>query len=339
MIFSRNSENLSPKYPDIPIQMKMVPKSSVKSYVLDCEAVAWDKEKECILPFQVLQTRKRKDVANEDVQVSVCIFAFDLLYLDGVALTSHNLSERRALMFENFTPQPGVFQFAKSVDASNIEAIEVFLEESLKASCEGLMVKTLDVEATYEPSKRSRNWLKVKKDYLDGCGDTLDLVVIGGYHGKGKRTGGYGGYLLASYDEESEEYQSICKIGTGFKDDDLTLLTTLVNKHLIPSPPSNFSYSDTPNIKPDVWFDAHVVFEVKAADFSLSPVHKSAIGLVDPNRGISLRFPRFMRVRDDKGPTDATGSEQIRDMYNSQQCVVASSGTKDGANADDDFDF
>jgi DNA ligase-1 len=179
--------------------------------VLDCEAVAWDRKAGVILPFQVLQGRKRKDVAVEDLAVSVCIFAFDLLYLNGRALTQATFAERRELMHTHFKQQDGEFQFATSMDGKSIEDIQVFLEDSVKASCEGLMVKTLDVDATYQPSNRSRSWLKVKKDYLDGVGDTLDLVVIGGYHGRGKRTGGYGGYLLACYDDDKEEFQSICK--------------------------------------------------------------------------------------------------------------------------------
>ncbi|KAJ3322648.1 hypothetical protein HDV06_002862 [Boothiomyces sp. JEL0866] len=332
MVYSRNSENLSEKYPDIIERMPSCVNSGISSFVLDCEAVAWDVKQQCILPFQVLSTRKRKDVQTKDIQVQVCIFAFDLLYLNGEALVKESLKKRRELLNSSFKEFPGQFEFAKSMETSTVDDIQNFLDASIAGNCEGLMVKTLEVEASYEPSKRSRNWLKVKKDYINGMGDSLDLVVIGAFMGKGKRTGAYGAYLLACYDDDKEEYQSICKIATGFSDENLAENYKLLKQHVIDSPPAYYVISDSPNVRPDVWFSPSVVWEVKAADLSISPVHKAAIGIIDPSKGISLRFPRFIRVRDDKTPENATNANQVAEFYNAQNLNTATL-------QDDEFEY
>ncbi|KAI9572982.1 ATP-dependent DNA ligase [Boletus coccyginus] len=333
-VFSRNSEDMSKKYPDLVEQLPHCVKPETKSFVFDAEAVAIDKTTGKLMPFQELSKRKRKDVKVEDIQVRVCLFAFDLLYLNGESLLQMPLVERRELLQQHFQVIPGEFDFAKSSDGETTEEVQAFLEESVKDGCEGLMVKMLESdESHYEPSRRSVNWLKLKKDYLAGVGDSLDLVVVGGYYGKGKRTNVYGAFLLACFDADSEEYQTICKIGTGFSEEVLQTHWDTLRALEMAKPRGDIKIGGA---KPDIWFEPKVVWEVLAADLSLSPIYTAAQGLVE-ERGISLRFPRFIKVRDDKSADDATGPEQIAEMYGRQALAHRKGKNDKGGDGDDGF--
>lgn len=219
------------------------------------------------------------------------------------------------------------------------------MNEACINMCEGLMIKTLTNNATYEPSKRSLNWLKLKKDYINGMGvcDSVDLVVMAGYPGKGKRTNVYGAYLVGCYDNDNDEFQSVCKVGTGFKDEDLINLTEKMNNTAIVESnkkPYNYVTGDLLITNDIQWFKPISVWEIQAADLSLSSVHKGGIHKLkdesnsNGERGIGLRFPRFLRERPDKKPENATNVEQIVDMYYSQSSNQSTN--KDGNDIDED---
>lgn len=323
-IFSRNAETQTEKYPDlIALLPHVFDPSSVTSFIIDSEVVAVDPDSGALQAFQVLQHRGRKNIEMSDVKIPVCIFAFDILYLNGDVLLHLPLAARRDILHRTFKTQKGKMEFTSSVDSDDVEQIQKFLESSITDGCEGLMLKTLHDDAAYTPAKRSHAWLKLKKDYMDGVTDTLDLVPIGAYYGKGKRTGVFGGFLVACYDAENDEFQSICKLGTGFQDEMLVDLTKTLQPFVQSEKPRYYRTEDTP----DVWVKECSVWEVKAADLSLSPLHTAAYGLVDPNRGIALRFPRFLKVREDKKPTDATSAAQVANMYASQSLAIQKNTT------------
>ncbi|XP_063705104.1 DNA ligase 1-like [Culicoides brevitarsis] len=315
-IYSRNNENNTAKFPDVISRISGTLKSpDVESCILDCEIVGFDQKTRKILPFQSLSTRKRKDVDEKSIKIQVCVYMFDVLYLNGRPLIQEPFLVRRNLLYDYFTEVEGHWKFATKLDTSDMDEVQAFLDEAIEGNCEGLMIKTLKKDATYEIAKRSKNWLKLKKDYLNNVGDSLDLVVVGGYHGRGRRSGTFGAFLLACYDDKRDQFQTICKIGTGFSDENLANFSNFLEKHAIQNPSKHRIQFGS---QPDVWFEPIKVWEVRCADFSISPIYKAACGVLDATKGLSLRFPRFIRERDDKGPHDATTAKQVAEMYNNQ---------------------
>lgn len=304
--FSRNSEKTTEKYPDL----MGVYDVSLKDFIVDGEIVAYDRKEGKSLPFQTLTTRKRKRVKSDKVDVNVCVFVFDLIFFDGEACIDKPLEERRRILSKEFKEIKDRFHFAEFKDCSKAEEVEEFFSKSIGSNFEGIMLKTLGEDSKYLPSQRSNKWIKLKKDYLEDMSDSLDLVVMGAYYGKGKRTGFYGGFLLGVYNEDDDRFEALCKIGTGFDDSSLSRLHEQLNNHLC-SAPKNYSYKDS--VKPDVWVEAKYVWEVRAAGLSVSPVYSA--GADRNGKGISLRFPRFIKERLDKDVRSASTSCQIYQMY------------------------
>ena len=549
-IFSRNLEDNTSKYPDLVKQLPNAIHDDVDSFIIDCEAVAWDAQENKLLPFQVLIHRSRKNVDIKDVKIQVCLHCFDILYLNGTILIEKTFKERRQILHQTFKEIIGEFHFASYINIEDDGDIYPFLQKAVNEQCEGLMVKTLDVDSQYEPSRRSYNWLKIKKDYMDGMTDSVDLTIIGAwrvkekqtisskveaekegdsthkeeqrtdesdtklpakecsneseptdakqheenekeqsekveganelaknddgdendeiydsfllacyddnassfpsiakmnisstripeamkllrscrcavlppncqtepelkspdvffvprvvvevkgldlafspnfsaakgkfsetpqgfelrkavflryredkspesgtsvtqlvelyhnqtlfgaktvylvpigaYYGVGKRVNTYGGFLLASYSPESETFQAMVKVGTGLTDEVLAAHYSFFSQHTIKERPFYYELGNAP--EPDVWLENVQVWEIKGADFTLSPNYPSAFGSVASGKGVSLRFPRFIRVNPDKTPEDATTDSELASLYRAQAlCVTEKKGSE-----------
>lgn len=249
-IFSRNLEDMTSIYPDVcTLLQNHIDKEKITDFIADSEIVAIDPNTNRILPFQVLMQRSKKNVTNKNVKQKVCLYAFDLIYLNGKTLLDETFRHRREKMFETLPKVEGKLDYVMSKDTDDTDEIQTFLEESVALGCEGLMIKTLDDDSTYEPCKRSFKWLKLKNDYLDkGLGDTFDLVPIGAVWGTGKRVGMYSSYLIASYNQDCERYETCTLVSTGFTEKMLKDLTELLKGFVIDEPQEDYEISSGKNV-------------------------------------------------------------------------------------------
>ena len=259
--------------------------------------MAVNEETGTFLPFQELMHRRRKYGVEKAVsRYPVRVTFFDVLYADGQSCLDMEYDARRSLLSE-MVEERGIARLVPMTRITDEDSLVEFMEGSINAGCEGLMIKATN--SIYRAGSRGSQWLKLKREYRDGVGDSLDLVVIGAFYGRGRRTGTYGTLLLAAYDEERDVFASICKVGTGFKDEDLDTLYQILS----PQAMSKRDPRVDSGMVPDVWFAPELVIEVVASEITLSPVHTAATGAVRKDAGMALRFPKFTgKVRDDKLP-------------------------------------
>ena len=368
-IFSRHLEFMTDKYPDLVALVPQIRGESVSSFILEGEVVAIDRSTGDLKPFQTLTNRAKKDVDIGAVTIDVCLFSFDLMFLNGESLLDRSFRERRELLRSLFVEIPYKFSWVKSLDANSAESDTIleFFKSALEAKCEGIMTKVLDhapnpdleggavpddqpedkpvrsskskakssskptVEkgeektagsrrkvllSTYEPDKRLESWLKVKKDY-NSSADTLDLVPVAAWHGQGRKAKWWSPILLAVRNSETGSLEAVTKCISGFTDKFYQ-----ANKEKYAEGSDNViakpSYVEYPG-RPDVWFQPQEVWEMAFADITLSPTYLAAIGLVSEDRGLSMRFPRFLKVREDKSLDEASTSEFLASLWQKQE--------------------
>ncbi|KAL8472656.1 hypothetical protein ACS0TY_029752 [Phlomoides rotata] len=330
-VFSRNGDETTSRFPDLIDIVKDSCVDAAVTFILDAEVVAIDrKNNQRLMSFQELSSRERgsKDslIAVDKIKVDICIFVFDIMFANGEQLLDLPLRLRRKYLKDLFSEEkPGYFEYAREMivetedaDVNNeatVSRMSNFLDDALRSSCEGIMAKSLDVDAGYTPSKRSDAWLKVKRDYVEGLSDSMDLVPIGAWHGNGRKAGWFSPFLMACYNPDTEEFQSVCRVMSGFSDAFYIEMKEFFSgdRVLLKRPP----YYRTAEV-PDMWFSPEVVWQIKGADFTVSPVHHAAIGLIHPSRGISVRFPRFIRCVSDRKPEECSTAADIADMFSLQ---------------------
>ena len=391
-IFSRHLEVMTDKYPDLVALVPQIRGESVSSFILEGEVVAIDSESGELKAFQTLTNRAKKDVAINSIQVNVCLFSFDLMYLNGESLLDRPFRERRELLRSLFVEIPNRFTWVNNIDATSADSETVleFFKSATDIKCEGIMVKVLDnvpnpalqsldeettdnrtddhppppttksksskrsnkakstpaekaeekekgtrrkaLLSSYEPDKRLDSWLKVKKDY-NASADTIDLIPIAAWHGQGRKAKWWSPILLAVRNPTTGSLEAVTKCISGFTDKFYIANKDRYNEDTGANLISRPAYVEYPG-HPDVWFEPQEVWEMAFADITKSPVYLAAIGLVDENRGLSMRFPRFLKTREDKGIEEASTAEFLAELWFKQEAKGKMGGASGGGGDD-----
>jgi DNA ligase 1 len=321
-LFTRRLERVSTQFPDV-VEL-LAAGLGPSEAIVEGEVVAFDPAAGELRPFQEVMFRRRKYGISEAVRdVPVGLFCFELLYADGQDLTRLPYPERRARLAEAITVAPRL-RLTTAAEVATPADLDAAFEQAVTDGCEGLMCKSLSPAAGYQAGARGWLWIKLKRDYRTELSDTVDLVIVGAFAGRGRRRGVYGALLLAAYDAAADVYRTVTKCGTGFSDAELAALP----ERLAPLARAERPARVDARQEPDVWFEPGPVLEILSAELTLSPTYSAGWGQIKDDAGLAMRFPRFTgRWRDDKAAQDATTTEELVGLYRTAQRAHA---TADG---------
>ncbi|MHA1727419.1 MAG: ATP-dependent DNA ligase, partial [Promethearchaeota archaeon] len=319
-IYSRRLKDITEQYPDV--QQSIMKNIEAEKAIIEGEAVAMDGFYEKMLPFQVLITRKRKYDIEETVEkVNVCLFVFDLLYLEQNGkkeqVMDYPLMKRRKLLKEIISSAENLRYVKGKLIQSTDELVE-FFREARGNNCEGIMNKSIHPkESVYKAGNRGFLWIKLKSLERGKMTDSIDVVVIGAKWGKGHRVNRYGVLIMAIYNHENEKFEFLTQCGTGFSDENIEDFTALFKPYITEKCPKNVICSGE---NPDVWFKPAVVMEITGDELTISQkadAGKFFSGKINKT-GYSVRFPVFQRIREDKSVKDVTTVKEIIELFKSQ---------------------
>lgn len=309
-IFSRNLETMTEMFPEL-VEASL--RVRAERVILDGEAIAYDPSSEEYVPFHETTTRRRKEgVVELATTMPLRAFIFDVMYRDGEDLTPLPYEERFTIVTELLGASETLV-VAPLTKTDSVDVLTRDLLDYISQGLEGVVVKRLD--SPYQAGARNFNWVKLKRNTSGQLTDTIDAVLIGYYRGKGKRAEFGAGALLAGvYDQDSDQFVSISKLGTGLSDAGWRELHARVGPLERADKPARVNSL----LVPDVWLEPEVVVEVLADEITPSPRHTA--GMTADRPGYALRFPRIVSFRSaDKRPEDATTVREIREMFEQQR--------------------
>lgn len=311
-IFSRNMEDITPMFPDI---VTAIQTYKVDSIVIDSETIGYNEKEDKFIPFQETIQRKRKyDVADTASRIPIIVFSFDIIYLNGEDISKESLEKRLSRLKEIIEKNKnGIIRFSESKLIGKVNDLEEVFNKYISEGLEGIIAKKKD--STYDPGTRNFDWIKLKRSSRSNLVDTIDVVVLGYYYGRGIRAKfGIGALLVGVLDKEEQKFESIAKLGTGMKDEDWRVLKEKLEELKVDTVPNNVLVDKM--LIPDVWVDPYLVLEIEADEITKSSLHIA--GKKEGKQGFSLRFPRLKKIRWKKDAEDISKVDEVDRMYKLQ---------------------